>query len=60
MATHDLNAVSHITTHTAMIQGGRLVWAGPTRDAMTSENLSALYDTNVEVFERNGRRIALF
>lgn len=60
MATHDLNAVSHITTHTAMIQSGRLVWAGPTREAMTSENLSALYDTHVEVFERNGRRIALF
>lgn len=60
MATHDLNAVSHITTHTAMLQSGTLVWAGKTDEGMTAENLSRLYGTEVDVFEHNGRRVALF
>lgn len=60
MATHDLNAVSHITTHTAMLKSGSLIHASLTQDAMRSDVLQALYDTPVDVFEHKGRFVALF
>ena len=60
MATHDLNAVSHITTHTAMLKSGSFVHVSTTREAMNGDVLSRLYDTPVDVFEHNGRQIALF
>ena len=60
MATHDLNAVSHITTHTAMLKGGSLIHLSPTPEAMKGDVLSRLYDTPVDVFEYNGRQVALF
>ncbi len=60
MATHDLNAVSHITTHTAMLKKGSFVHVSTTREAMQSAVLSRLYDTPVDVFVHNGRQVALF
>ncbi len=60
MATHDLNAVSHITTHTAMLKEGSLIHLSTTAEAMRSDVLSTLYGTAVDVFEHNGRKVALF
>jgi len=60
MATHDLNAVSHIATHAAMLKGGRLIWQGESKAAMTPWLLSELYDVPVSVAEIDGRRVALF
>ncbi len=60
MATHDLNAVSHITTHTAILKDGALIQASKTEDAMSSDVLTALYETPVDIVEHKGRKVALF
>ncbi len=60
MATHDLNAVSHITTHTAILKDGTLIQASKTADAMSSDVLTSLYETPVDVVEHKGRKVALF
>jgi ABC-type cobalamin/Fe3+-siderophores transport system ATPase subunit len=60
MATHDLNAVSHIATHAAMLKRGRLIWQGTTGTAMRPALLSQLYDVPITVTKVAGRNIALF
>jgi manganese/iron transport system ATP-binding protein len=60
MATHDLNAVSHIATHAAMLKRGRLIWQGTTDAAMRPALLSELYDVPIALAEVGGRRVALF
>jgi manganese/iron transport system ATP-binding protein len=60
MATHDLNAVSHIATHAAMLKRGRLIWQGTARAAMNPGLLSDLYDVPITVTEAAGRSVALF
>jgi len=60
MATHDLNAVSHIATHAAMLKRGRLLWKGAVRAAMSPRLLSELYDVPITVGEVEGRTVALF
>jgi len=60
MATHDLNAVSHIATHAAMLKRGRLIWQGTAGAAMNPKLLSDLYDVPIAVIEVEGRRVALF
>ncbi len=60
MATHDLNAVSHIATHAAMLKRGRLLWQGAARDAMEPRLLSDLYDVPITVTRMDGRSVALF
>ena len=60
MATHDLNAVSHIATHTAMLKQGKLIWHGKVEAAMDPVILSKLYDVPISVIEFNGRSIAMF
>jgi ABC-type cobalamin/Fe3+-siderophores transport system ATPase subunit len=60
MATHDLNAVSHIATHAAMLKRGRLIWQGPAGSAMHPGLLSDLYDVPITVTEIDGRSVALF
>jgi len=60
MATHDLNAVSHIATHTAMLKQGNLIWQGRVETAMDPVILSKLYDVPISVMEFNGRSIAMF
>jgi ABC-type cobalamin/Fe3+-siderophores transport system ATPase subunit len=60
MATHDLNAVSHIATHAAMLKQGRLMWRGTAGAAMNPRLLSNLYDVPITVAEVDGRSVALF
>ncbi len=60
MATHDLNAVSQIATHAAMLKQGRLIWQGTTGAAMSPRLLSTLYDVPISVVKVEGRSIALF
>jgi ABC-type cobalamin/Fe3+-siderophores transport system ATPase subunit len=60
MATHDLNAVSHIATHAAMLKRGRLIWQGTVGAAMNPDLLSNLYDVPITVAEMGGRSVALF
>jgi len=60
MATHDLNAVSHIATHAAMLKRGRLIWQGTTEAAMRPALLSELYDVPITVVDVGGRGVALF
>jgi ABC-type cobalamin/Fe3+-siderophores transport system ATPase subunit len=60
MATHDLNAVSHIATHAAMLKRGRLIWQGVVAAAMNPELLSDLYDVPITLTKVDGRSVALF
>ncbi len=49
MALHDLNLVSFVADRVALIVGGKLECVGAPPDVLTAENISAAYQTPVEV-----------
>lgn len=60
MVTHDLNVVSSLASHVAMLRQGRLVWQGEVGEAMQESLLSGLYNAPIAVTAYQGRQIALF
>lgn len=56
---HDLSVAAAHADHVVALREGRLHAQGPARDVLTSEGLSALYQTEVSVVEHGGRRIVL-
>lgn len=60
MVTHDLNAAFALGEKAAMLKAGRMIWQGPTAEAVNSGRLSALYGVPVTVVEHAGRKTALF
>jgi len=42
-----------------LLRGGHAIAAGPTREAMSSDNLSTVYRTRIDVYHVNGRLVAL-
>ena len=49
MSTHDLNLAAAICQRVILIQDGRVLAHGPTVDALTSDNIRALYDIDADV-----------
>ncbi|MCF6278575.1 MAG: ABC transporter ATP-binding protein, partial [Anaerolineales bacterium] len=49
MAMHDLNQVSAYADRVALLKQGRLVACGTTHEVLTSQNISAAYETRIEV-----------
>jgi iron complex transport system ATP-binding protein len=55
MVTHHVEEIPVGFTHVILMRDGRVAAAGPMRDTLTSENLSALYDMPVDLREDGGR-----
>ncbi|MBO0715298.1 MAG: ATP-binding cassette domain-containing protein [Acidimicrobiales bacterium] len=55
LVTHHTEEIPPGTTHAALVGAGRLVSAGPIRNALTSSALSACYGMPVELSHRDGR-----
>jgi iron complex transport system ATP-binding protein len=56
--THHVEEVVPIFTHALVLSEGRVQAAGPARDVLTSEHVSASFGLRVEVEWRNGRPAA--
>ena len=48
--THHLDDLPPVTTHAAVLAGGRLVAAGPVADVLTSATLSAAYGAELRAW----------
>lgn len=57
---HDINYAAHYADHFVAMQNGRIVYSGATREALTAERVSALYDTRVEMIEHDGKPVCLY
>ncbi len=57
--THDPMLASDIATHAALIRGGELLYFGPPGDALTRDNLSTLYGTDMAVEQVGDRRVII-
>jgi iron complex transport system ATP-binding protein len=58
MVTHHVEEIPVGFTHAALMSAGQVVIAGPIAEALTSENLSALYGMPVDLREDGGRYTA--
>ncbi len=57
--THDPTAAAAIADYTVLLRDGQTLAAGPTRQVVTGENLTAVYNTPVEVHQVEQRLVAL-
>lgn len=51
---HDLSLAGAVADRVGLLDGGRLVALGSPREVLTASALSAVYDVDVEVLERDG------
>ncbi len=56
MTTHGLHHLPAGCGRAALMRGGRILFDGPAREALSAARLAGLYDYPVEVLERGGRR----
>jgi len=56
---HDLNYALANADYFIAIKEGEVAFSGTTDEVATSENLSSLYDAEVEIIEHKGKRFAL-
>lgn len=59
MVTHHLEEIPVSTTHLLILKSGSVFAQGAISQVLTSENLSALYGSEIELEVRNGRYFAL-
>ncbi len=55
MITHEIDEIAPGFTHVALLEGGRIVKAGPLQEVLNSENLSDTFGLPLTVVERDGR-----
>ncbi|MGI5244092.1 ABC transporter ATP-binding protein [Dactylosporangium sp. CA-139066] len=55
LVTHHLEELPSQTTHALLLAEGRVVAAGPTREVLTSEYVSATFQYSIRVEHRDGR-----
>lgn len=59
MVTHHLEEIPASTTHLLILKSGSVFAQGAINQVLTSENLSALYGSEIQLEVRNGRYFAL-
>ena len=57
---HDINYAAHYADHVVAMQHGRIRHSGATNSVLTAENISALYDMDVEMLSHDGKRVCLY
>jgi iron complex transport system ATP-binding protein len=57
VSTHDLNLAAALCERVVLLKQGRVIAQGPTRDALTAQNIRLLYDVEADVtfHDRAGR-----
>lgn len=60
MTTHEPELAVDLASHVVLMQQGRILYAGSSEEALTSERLSQLYDVSVQVDQVAGRRVVLW
>jgi iron complex transport system ATP-binding protein len=55
LVTHHVEEIPIGITHALLLKGGEVVAAGPLRDTLTAENLTATFDLGLSLTEDNGR-----
>jgi iron complex transport system ATP-binding protein len=61
LATHDLNAVARYTTQVALIESGRIAYAGDRDGVLTSNVLDRVFGVNAELLQSsNGHPVYVF
>ncbi len=58
LVTHHIEEIPVGTTHALLIKSGTIAVSGPIDSVITSEHISAVFDTAIEVSQNNGRFIA--
>lgn len=58
--THDFNMLPAAMHRAVFLNRGRIVFDGPTHEAMTGDRMSRLFAYPLEFFERSGRRFVSF
>lgn len=53
---HDFNMVERFCDRAILLKDGKVVSKGETRDVMTSERVSSVYETDFDIIEKEGRR----
>ena len=59
VVTHDMDSCFTVTDRLAFLYNKRIAWVGPPEEVMTTEVLSELYGSHVEVIKANGRLIVV-
>ena len=57
---HDINYAAHYADHVVAMQHGQIRHSGATNTVLTGENISALYDMEVEMLSHDGKRVCLY
>jgi iron complex transport system ATP-binding protein len=60
MTTHEPEVASAVASTVVLMNGGKVLFCGPTEDALTTQHLSLLYNLPVEVVTVKRRRIVLW
>lgn len=53
---HDFNMVERFCDRAILLKDGKVVSKGETRDVMTAERISSVYETGFDIIEKDGRR----
>ena len=59
LTTHDPNLASAVASHAVLMHQGQILDAGPVRDMLTAEKLSATYGVPVKVVDIEARQVVL-
>jgi iron complex transport system ATP-binding protein len=57
MTTHDPDLASAVASHSLLMNHGRVLYAGPTAEALDQDHLSRLYEFPIQVADVSGRKI---
>jgi iron complex transport system ATP-binding protein len=55
LVTHHVEEIPSGITHAMLLKGGKIVAAGPLRDALTAGNLTKTFDVELSLVENDGR-----
>ena len=55
LVTHHVEEIPAGITHAMLLKGGEVVAAGPLRETLTAENLTATFDLRLSLTEDGGR-----
>lgn len=59
MVTHELNALEDLCDDILFMKQGRVLWQGPSADAIDAQKLSELFDAPVEIIPHKGKAVIL-
>src|SRR5690606_3299972 len=59
LASHDLNFAAGVADRVALLAGGRVRATGPAAEVLTPASIQSIYETQVDVLQRDGRTFVI-